>query len=88
LQPFAVAAALPTPFDLPPIDGPADLPRAVKAVLDAAGKGDLSIEDGERVIALLTGLRQAYEGAELAARMDEMAAKLDALTARAGGQSQ
>ena len=28
----------PTVFDLPPIDGPADIPGAVKAMLDAAAK--------------------------------------------------
>ena len=31
----------PTPFDLPKIDGPADLPRAVQAAIDAAAEGDL-----------------------------------------------
>jgi hypothetical protein len=35
----------PTPFELPPIAGPADLPIAVQAVLDAAAKGELSLED-------------------------------------------
>jgi hypothetical protein len=74
-----------TPFSLPPIKGSGDLPQAVQTVLDAAAKGDLSLEDGERVIALLSGLRQAYEGADMAQRLDEMAAKLDALTAKAAG---
>jgi hypothetical protein len=77
-----------TPFSLPKIDGPADLPRAVQAVVDATSAGDLSIEDGERVIALLTGLRQAYEGASMAERLAEMEARLAALTAHAGGQGQ
>jgi len=79
----------PTPFELPPIAGPPDLPIAVQAVLDAAAKGELSLEDASQVVALLAGLRQAYEGADLAARMDEMQAKLDSLTVRAGqGRSQ
>lgn len=79
-----------TPFELPPIDGPSDLPQAVRCALDAAAKGDLGLEDAERIVALLAGLRAAYEGADMAARLDEMAAKLEALTARAGpgGQSQ
>ena len=72
----------PMPFDLPAINGPADIPQAVQMALDAAAKGNLSLEDAERVVGLLTGLRQAYEGADLAARMDEMAAKLDALMNR------
>ena len=78
-----------TPFTLPPIAGPADIPQAVQAVLDAAGKGDLSIEDGERIVGLLNGLRAAYEGADLQARLDEMQARLDDLVAKAGqGSSQ
>lgn len=78
----------PVTFDLPKVDGPADLPRAVKAVLDAAGKGDLSIEDGERIVGLLNGLRTAYEGADLAERLSDMEAQLTALTMQAGpGQS-
>jgi hypothetical protein len=70
----------PTVFDLPPIDGPADIPGAVKAMLDAAAKGDIALEDAERVIGLLDGLRQAYEGADLAMQVAEMQVKLDALT--------
>jgi hypothetical protein len=74
----------PTPFELPPINGPADLPRAVQTALDAAAKGDMSLEDAERIVALLAGLRAAYEGADMAARLEEMAAKLDALARQAG----
>jgi hypothetical protein len=73
-----------TPFDLPPIAGPGDLPRAVQAVLDAASKGDLSIEDGERIVSLIGGLRQAFEASDLAAKLDAMQAKLDEMTARSG----
>jgi hypothetical protein len=43
------------------------------------------LEDAERVIALLSGLRQAYEGADMAQRMDQMQARLDALAAKAAG---
>ena len=78
----------PVTFDLPKVDGPADLPRAVKAVLDAAAAGNLSLEDAERVVALLTGLRQAYENADQAERLNDMEARLAALTIQAGaGQS-
>ena len=74
----------PTPFDLPKINGPADLPRAVQAAIDAAASGELGLEAAERVVALLTGLRQAYESADLAERLNEMEARLAALTAQAG----
>ena len=66
----------PVTFDLPPVDGPADIPRAVKAILDAAAKGEITLHDAGRVIELLGGLRQAYEGATLAERLDEMEARL------------
>lgn len=75
----------PTPFAMPEIKGPGDIPQAVRCALDAAAKGDLSLEDAERVVALLTGLRQAYEGADLAAKLDAMQAKLDEMVARGGG---
>ena len=50
----------------------------------ALHKGELTLEDAERVVALLTGVRQAFEGADLAARLDEKAARLDEIAARAG----
>jgi ribosomal protein L17 len=62
----------PTPFDLPPIKGPADLPIAVQAVLAATAAGDLSLEDGERIVGLLSGLRAAYESAAMVERMNDM----------------
>jgi Family of unknown function (DUF5681) len=74
----------PTVFDLPPIDGPADIPGAVKAMLDAAAKGDIALEDAGRVIELLDGLRQAFEGATLAERLDEMEARLAEMWKREG----
>ena len=74
----------PTPFKLPAIASPADLPQAVAAVLKAAANGELSLEDAERIVGLIGGLRQAFEGASLATRLDDMAKQLEALTARAG----
>jgi ribosomal protein L17 len=78
----------PTPFALPPITGPADVPQAVQAVLDAAAKGELSLEDAERIVGLLAGLRAAYEGASMLDRLAELEARLAALTAQSGGHSQ
>jgi hypothetical protein len=75
----------PVTFDLPPINGVADIPQAVRCALSAASEGRLTIEDAEKIIGLLNGLRAAYEGVDLAARLDEMAAKLDDLAAKAGG---
>jgi hypothetical protein len=77
-----------TPFELPPITGLGDVPQAVQAVLDAGARGDLSLEDAERIVALLAGLRAAYEGASMAERLAELEARLAALTAQSGGQGQ
>jgi len=72
-------ARWPTPFSLPKIAGPCDLPQAVSAVLEAAAAGHLTLEDAERAVGLLAGLRQAYEGANLATRVDEISKRLAAL---------
>jgi hypothetical protein len=53
-------------------------------VLEAAANGDLSLEDAECVVGLIAGLRQVFEGASLATRLDDMAKQLEALTVRAG----
>lgn len=73
----------PTPFILPQINGPADLPPAAQAAIEAAAKGDLSLEDAERVMGLINGLRQAYETTTLAQQLDEMRKQLEELNARA-----
>jgi hypothetical protein len=76
----------PVTFDLPKIESIADIPQAVRSALEAASAGKLTIEDAEKIIGLLNGLRAAYEGLDLVKRLDEMQMKLDALTTQAGGQ--
>jgi hypothetical protein len=51
----------PTPFKRPKVAGPEDIPPAIDAVLDAAAKGDLSLDDAELVVGIINGLWQAYE---------------------------
>jgi Family of unknown function (DUF5681) len=75
----------PSPFAMPEINGPGDIPQGVKTALAAASAGALSLEDAERIVGLLNGLRVAYEGADLAAKLDAMQAKLDEMVARSGG---
>ena len=74
----------PTPFTLPPIVGPHDIPPAIGAVLTAASEGDLSLEDADRVVGIINGLRQAYETTSLAVKLDEMKKQLEDLTAKTG----
>jgi hypothetical protein len=73
----------PTPFTLPPIASPHDIPPAIGAVLTAASEGDLSLEDADRVVGIINGLRQAYETTDLANKLGEMKKQLDDLVARA-----
>jgi hypothetical protein len=74
----------PTPFELPRIEGPADLPRAAQAVLAAAAKGDLALGDANDAIGILNGLRQTYETADLAAQLREMREQFEDLKIKAG----
>jgi hypothetical protein len=57
----------PTPFERPKVAGPEDIPPAIDAVLDAAAKGDLSLDDAELVVGIINGLWQAYETTALRA---------------------
>jgi Family of unknown function (DUF5681) len=72
----------PTPFTLPPIVGPHDIPSAISAVLKAASEGDLCLEDADRVVGIINGLRHAYETTDLANKLGEMKRQLDDLVTR------
>jgi hypothetical protein len=68
----------PTPFVLPPIASPADLPAATKAILEAMAAGELTIGEGSGIIAALEGhgRMSVFVGHE------ERLAKLEELLAR------
>lgn len=73
----------PTPFDRPEITSPADVPKAIDAVIDAAGAGDLSLDDAEKVVGMIDSLRQAYETASLADQIEEMRDEIAGLKLKA-----
>lgn len=73
----------PTPFTMPKINDARDVPPAIDAVLRAASKGELSLEDADRVVGIIGGLRQAFETSELANKLSEMKKQLDELVAKA-----
>jgi hypothetical protein len=77
----------PVTFDLPKIDSVAEVPTAIRGVLQAASEGRINLDDAERVVGLLNSLRQAYEGVDMVAKMAEMEARLTALVSGAGGTS-
>lgn len=56
-------------FSLPPIDGPADLPRAVLALMEAAARGDLVPGEAVQLAGVLEQYRRQTETADLAARI-------------------
>jgi hypothetical protein len=68
-----------TPFQLPKVAGPADLPGAVVTVIGAAASGEITLAEAERVARLLEGLRLAYETRDLATEVEAMRAEVDAL---------
>lgn len=59
----------PVALPLPPVVSPADLPRAMAAIVEAVAVGDLSPDEGQAVAAILEGQRRAIETAELEARI-------------------
>jgi hypothetical protein len=73
----------PTPFDRLAITSPADVPKAIDAVIDAAGAGDLSLDDAEKVVGMIDSLRQAYETASLADQIEEMRDEIASLKLKA-----
>ena len=71
----------PTPFAQPTIDGPHDIPLAIDAVLDAASRGDLAVDDAEKVIGIINAMRLAYETTSLADQIEAMREQLEDLKA-------
>jgi hypothetical protein len=74
-----------TPFRLPKIAGPDDLPDAVMTVLEAAASGEITLAEAERVTRLIEGLRAAYETRDLASEVETMRAEVDALREHGNG---
>lgn len=58
--------------DLPSIETVADLPQVARALIAAAGRGDLTPTEAQNLMALLEGYRKASETADLAARIDAL----------------
>ncbi len=67
----------PIVFDLGKLDGPADALDALRAVLAAMSRGDITPSEAEAVAALLESLRRAHETTELEARIAALEAKHD-----------
>lgn len=59
----------PVALDLPPLRSPADLTKAVAAVVAAVAAGQVTAEEGQAVAGLLDLHRRAVETADLDARL-------------------
>jgi hypothetical protein len=57
----------PIRVDLPKINGPADITRAISQVVKAVATGALTVDEGNMICGLLDTLRKAFETTELEA---------------------
>jgi hypothetical protein len=67
---------------LPTIDSVEDVPRALRRVIGAAAAGHLDLEDASVLAALVDRQRQALESRDLAKRIEELEAFINARTER------
>jgi hypothetical protein len=64
--------SMPSQFKLPKVRGLADLPKAAEAILQAVANGELTPDQGERMMALLERYRAIRETAELVPRVETL----------------
>ncbi|MBO0903810.1 DUF5681 domain-containing protein [Jiella sonneratiae] len=59
----------PVPFDLPKVEGVADVPKAGAAILQAVAKGRLSPEEAGAIMNVVEGFRKSVETNEILERL-------------------
>jgi hypothetical protein len=57
---------------LPKIEGVADLPRALGAIVEAAANGGLALTEATALCNMLSSMRQAYELVDMNARLEAL----------------
>ena len=62
----------PVMMELPQIEAPGDLVRALAAVAEAVASGSITPDEGQAVAAILESQRRAVETADLAARIEAL----------------
>ncbi len=63
-------------FELPTLGTPSDLVAALSSIAASVARGELTIEEGQGIAAMLEGQRRAIETVELARQVDELKAEV------------
>ena len=64
-------------FSLPPLEGAQDLPQALKAILDAVARGEITPGEGHTLTAMLDAYRKGLETTDLEARITALEKERD-----------
>jgi hypothetical protein len=59
-------------FTLPQLEGAEDLPQALKAILEAVARGEITPGEGQSLTMMLEAYRKGLETADLEARLTEL----------------
>jgi len=62
----------PITFALPNLEGAEDLPRALKAIVEAVARGEITPGEGQTLTAMLDTYRKGLETTDLEARMTDL----------------
>ena len=62
----------PITFALPQLEGAQDLPQALKAILEAVARGDITPGEGQTLTAMLDAYRKGLETTDLEARITSL----------------
>jgi hypothetical protein len=72
------AKELPLSLSLPKVEGAADLPAALSAVMAAVAQGDITPGEGQALTAMLEAYRKGLEFADIEARLRTLEEKANA----------
>jgi hypothetical protein len=75
---MAPAKESPIAFKLGKVTSPLEIPNRIQEVLCLAARGEISLSDAERICAVLGLLRQAFETAGMAERLEALEARIEA----------
>jgi Family of unknown function (DUF5681) len=77
----------PISFKLPTLGTPSDLVAALSSIAAAVATGELTIEEGQGIAAMLEGQRRAIETIELTRQVEELKQEVALMRARDANES-